>query len=145
MPEHELIPHPDSQRSYAALRAEFRASALAALRDQYAGHHPVGWLMIGDSAHARDRYDAESWSFEMLHRLDEPVTQDFGLDSVPAAVSVKLEEQAQAAALHESVTWDDSVSGVCDHDAPPCQDVHTMTDVQLCDYIDAAIKESENG
>jgi hypothetical protein len=145
MTELEIIPHPDEQRSLAELRSEFRDQALANLRDQYAGYHPCGWAMIGDPARARDKYSAESWSFEMLHRLDDPVTQDFGLTEARHTWSTRLEKEAQAALAHDSVTWDDSVAGVADSDALACADVTHMTDEELCEYVDAAIKESARG
>lgn len=137
-------PHPDEQRSLAELRAEFRADNLARIRSRFEGYHPVGWQMIGDSSRARDHYSAEQWAIEMLRRLDAPVTQDFGLQDAPLSVEADLAELADAALLHDSVTWDDSVPGVHDHDAPPCADVHTMTDEQLCTYIDSAIEESKH-
>jgi hypothetical protein len=141
----ELIPHPDEQRSLAELRSEFRLDALDNLRSQYVGHHPIGWAMIGDPSRARDKYTAEEWSFEMLHRLDDPVTQDFGLTEARYTWSSRLEKEAQAALAHDSVTWDDSVAGVADADAPPCADVTTMTDDDLCEYVDRSIRESERG
>jgi hypothetical protein len=144
MTELEIIPHPDEQRSLSELRSEFRDQALANLRDQYAGYHPCGWAMIGDPARARDKYSAEEWSFEMLHHLDDPVTQDFGLGAAHRWSS-RLEKEAQAAIAHDSVTWDDSVAGVADADAPACADVTTMTDDELADYVDLSIRESERG
>ena len=140
-----VTPHPDEQRTYAELREAFRAAHLAMLRDQYSGYHPLGWAMVGDPARARDKYDAEGWSFEMLHHLDAPVTQDFGLTEARNTWSARLEKEAQAALAHDSVTWNDDVAGVADTDAPPCADVGAMTDDELCDYIDRSIKESERG
>lgn len=137
------IPHPDEQRTYAALRSEFRALALARIRDSYTGSHPLGWAMTGDPLYARDRYTAEEWSYILDRRLCDPVTQDFGLDAAPSTLGDELEELAQRAVLHDSVTWDDSVHGVTDHDAPPCAPVNTMTDDDICDYVDHAIKESD--
>jgi|ERR1700733_7715324 len=145
MTELEIIPHPDEQRTYAELRSEFRAATLAFIRANYAGYHPLGFAMIGDPTRARDHYSAEEWSFEMLHRLDSPVTQDFGLTEARFTWSTRLEKEAQAALAHDSVTWDDSVAGVADADAPPCADVTTMTDDDLCEYVDRSIRESERG
>jgi hypothetical protein len=141
MRDHELTPHPEQQRTYAALRAEFRVAALAALRIQYAGHHPVGWNMTGDPAAARDRFDAAGWRDQMLLRLDDPVSQDFGLSSVPAAAWERLDAVAQRALLHDSVTWDEGE----DQDAPACGDVSAMSDDNLCDYVDRSIRESARG
>jgi hypothetical protein len=138
MLEHELTPHPDEQRSYAELRSEFRATHLAALRLEM--HlHSHGLMRIGDllSSSPPDRVRA------LDAALCAPVRQDFGLDAVPARFGSDLESLAQKSLLHESVTWDDSVSGVTDHDAPACADVTTMTDYQLCEYVNHAIKESE--
>jgi len=145
MPELELTPHPDEQRSLAELRSEFRAQHLADLRSQYAGYHPVGWAMIGDPEMSRSQFTAHEWSEQMLRWLDAPCTQDFGLPAVPAATVDRLYKLAEESLLHESATWDSSVDGVTDHDAPPCADVLTMTDEQLCTYIDQAIEASANG
>lgn len=136
----DVTPHPDEQRTYAELREEFRAASLAFVRTNYAGHHPIGWQMIGDYSMARDVFNAEDWCREMLSHLDAPVKQDFGLGNVPLAWSIRLEKQAQAAAAHDSVTWDEGV----DQDAPPC-DLAGMTDDDLCDYVDRSIKESARG
>ena len=68
--------------------------------------------------------------------------QDFGLADVPMALSEKVEDLAQKALLHDDVTWEDSVDGVTDHDAPACPDVLRMSDEDLCSYVDAAIKGS---
>ena len=143
MLEREITPHPEEQRSYAELRDEFRQTALVNLRGQFNSHHELGWSMIGDPARSRARYSPEEWVKEMLLRLDEPVTQEFGLDDIPFTVSVKLEQQAQAAMLHESATWSDEVSGVVDHDAPAC-DLAAMSDDQVCDYIADAIERSRD-
>lgn len=145
MPELEIIPHPDEQRSYAELRSEFRSEALANLRAQFSGTHPLGWNMIGDSTTARDKYSADDWAYEMLCRLDGHVQQDFGLREVKLTWSARLEKEAQAALLHESATWDDSVSGVTDHDAPACPPVELMTDDQICDYVNKSIEDSDRG
>lgn len=146
----EIVPHPEEQRSYAELREEFRADALANLRSKYEGQHPLGWNMVGD--HARDHFSQEyapgqtsPWALEMLRWLDEPVSQDFGLGAVPFTESVKIEEQAQRALLHEQVTWEEGTEGTVDHDAPACAPVETMSDEELADYVDRSIKESERG
>ncbi len=138
----EIQPHPEEQRSYAELRAEFRASALANLRAQMK-RHPSGYLYIGEDRIRRD-FTAAEWAQVMLRHLDASVTQDFGLLDAPSKLEAELADLAEKSLLHESVTWDDSVAGVTDHDAPPCSDVSTMSDDQLCDYVDSAIKESEN-
>jgi hypothetical protein len=145
MTELELVPHPDEQRNLAELRSEFRSDALVNLRSQYAGHHPIGWNMVGDSATARDRYSPEQWAMEMDRHLCDPVTQDFGLGAVPPAISARLEKQAAAALAHDSVTWAEGTEGTRDHDAPACADVTTMSDDELCAYVDRSIKESSNG
>ena len=134
----------EEKLSLAALRSQFRAVHLESLRDRIQSHL-LGWGVIGDTMCARSHYDAEQWALEMLHHLDDPVTQSFGLDTVPREIGTRLEDQARAALEHDSVTWDDSVDGVVDHDAAPCAPVETMTDDELCDYIDDSIKESENG
>jgi hypothetical protein len=138
MLEHELTPHPDEQRTYAELRSEFRAAHLADLRLEM-HPHSHGLMRIGDLL--------PSSPIDRVRALDSamsaPVRQDFGLDSAPAKLGSDLESLAQKSLLHESVTWDDSVSGVTDHDAPPCPDVTTMTDDQLCDYVYYSIKESD--
>jgi hypothetical protein len=143
MLEHELTPHPDEQRNLAELRSEFRAAALSHLRDQYSGHHPLGWMMTGDPARARDRYYAELWSFEMLHHLDDPVTQDFGLGDVPSSLSSKVERYAKESLME--ATFPADTAGTYDHDAPACCDVGEMTDEELCDYVTASIEESARG
>jgi len=149
MTELKVVPHPDEQRSLAELRSEFRASALANLRAQYTSRHQVGWNIIGDPATARPRYSAEQWAMEMDRHLLDPVTQDFGLGaadpySYPTFYwAQKLEKQAQAALEHDSVTWADGTEGVVDHDAPACADVTTMSDDDLCEYVDYAVKESQ--
>jgi hypothetical protein len=140
MLEHELTPHPDEQRSYAELRSEFRATHLADLRSQMQPHSH-GLMRIGDLLPS----SPPERSRALDGALCDPVRQDFGLDSVPTRFGPELESLAQKALLHESVTWDDSVSGVTDHDAPPCPDVTSMTDDDLCDYVDYAIKESSRG
>jgi len=145
MPELEITPHPDEQRSLSELRSEFRSTALYNLQSQYAGHHPVGWNMVGDPTRSRNHYDAEHWSFELLHHLNAPVTQDFGLAAVPRVIAIRLSAQAAAALEHDSVTWSDNVSGVTDHDAPACVDVTSMSDDDLCEYVDTAIRESDRG
>jgi len=137
-----VTPHADEQRSLAELRSEFRSEALSNLRAQYAGRHPIGWQMIGDPATARDHYSAEQWAMELDCHLLAPVEQDFGLSIVPDSVSVRMEKEAIAALEHDSVTWADGTEGVVDHDAPACCDVGRMTDEELCDYVDEAIKES---
>jgi hypothetical protein len=76
------------------------------------------------------------------HLLD-PVTQDFGLGAAAHTWSSRLEKEAIAALEHDSVTWADGTEGVVDHDAPACADVTTMTDDDLCEYVDFAVKESE--
>jgi hypothetical protein len=142
MTELELIPHPDEQRSLAELRSEFRASALANLRAQYTSHHELGWSMTGDPAASRPRYSAEQWAYEMDRHLLDPVTQDFGLGAAHQWSS-RLEKEAVAALEHDSVTWADGTEGVVDHDAPACADVTTMSDDDLCEYVDYAVKESQ--
>jgi hypothetical protein len=92
--------------------------------------------MIGDPTIARDRYTASEWWKQMLAHLDAPVTQDFGLGSVPPSWSSRLEKQAQAAAAHDSVTWDEGE----DQDAPACAPVESMTDEELADYVDRSIR-----
>jgi len=146
MPDILVTPHPDEERSYAELRSEFRAASLAFLRASYADYrHQLGWDVIGDPATARAHYSAEQWRDQMLLRMDAPVEQDFGLTEAQHTWSARLEKEAQAALAHEQVTWDDSTAGVVDHDAPPCADVTTMSDDDLCDYVDRSIKESERG
>lgn len=139
----ELIQHPDIERSAFELRAEFRAMRRAEIHSQLQSH-PCRWGVLADGP-ARDRFDTTHWAMEMMHRLDSPVTQDFGLIEVPRSLGERLETLAHKAILHDSVTWDDSVEGTVDHDAPPCADVTTMTDSELCDYVDRAIQESTNG
>ena len=144
MPELELIPHPDAERTYAELRSEFRADNLHRVRSLYAGHHPVGWAMIGDPTTARDKYMADDWAYEMLCRLDGHVAQDFGLRNVPFAMAVRVERLAQESLHHSAATWDDG-AGVTDHDAPACAPVESMSDDDLAGYCDRSIKESERG
>jgi hypothetical protein len=140
MLEHELTPHPDEQRTYAELRSEFRAAHLADLRSQMHPHSHglwrIGYLLSTDPELRARALDSA---------MCAPVRQDLGLDFAPAKLGSELESLAQKSLLHESVTWDDSVSGVTDHDAPPCPDVASMTDDDLCDYVDYAIKESNRG
>jgi hypothetical protein len=143
MPELEITPHPDEQRSLAELRSEFRSESLANLRSQYAGKHELGWNIIGDPETSRSHFTPEQWAYEMDRHLLSPVSQDFGLNDVPSATSVKLEKQAQAALSHDEVTWSDDTEGVVEHDAPACCEVGQMTDEQLCEYVDRSIKESE--
>lgn len=143
MIERELTPHPDEQRSYSELRSEFRSASLANLRSQYSGHHPLGWLMIGDSATARDKYTAEQWLYEMDRHLCDPVSQYFGLDIVPASFGVRLERWAQESM--DEITFPAGTEGTYEHDGPACCDLGGMTDEQLCDYVDQAIKESDRG
>lgn len=140
----EPTPHPEEQRSLSELRAEFRAANRERLHDQMLSH-PIGWGVIGDPRYARSLYTPEQWAIVMFNHMDSPVTQDFGLDCVPMALWLRLEKQAIDTLHHTAVTWDDSIAGVCDHEAPPCPPVSTMTDEELCDYIDSAIKDSENG
>ena|SRR6202140_4142333 len=139
-----VTPHPDEQRTYAELREEFRAANRERIHDNLLTH-PLGWGVLGDPSKSRVRFTAEEWSLQMLFHLDAPVTQDFGLGDVPAKFIARIEAQVRAALEHDSVTWDDSVPGVVDHDAPPCCDVGAMSDDELCDYIDTAIKESAHG
>ena len=134
-----IIPKHDEQPSHAALRAEFRATALANLRAQFSSHHQLGWSVIGDPAQARSTYSAAEWAMELDRRLTAPVTQDFGLSGAPASLGSTLEHQASDAATFDLV----SIPGGVDHDAPAlgCP-VELMTDDEICDYVDAAIKES---
>lgn len=132
-------PHPDEQRSYAELRKEFRLTHRQSLIDQMSTH-PLGWGIIGDPLRARDRYTAEEWAIELDHHLLTPVIQDFSLDRVPVEMWDRLAKLAHNSLLHESVTWDDEVEGVVDHDAPPCPPVDTLTDEQLCQYVEDSIK-----
>ena len=143
MPELEITPHPDEQRSLAELRSEFRSAALSSLRSQYTSHHQLGWSMTGDPATARTRYTPEQWAMELDRYLLSPVTQDFGLGEARHAWSARLEKEAIAALEHDRVTWADGTEGVVDHDAPACADVTTMTDDALIAYVDYAVKESE--
>jgi hypothetical protein len=138
MLEHELTPHPDEQRTYAELRSEFRATHLSSLRLEMHSHSH-GLMRIGDLLPS----DPLARALALDSAMCAPVRQDFGLDFAPAKLGSDLESLAQKSLLHESVTWDDSVSGVTDHDAPPCPDVTSMTDDDLCDYVDYAIKESD--
>jgi hypothetical protein len=131
----------EEKHTLAELRSQFRAVHLEALRDRMESHL-LGWGVIGDPLRSRSCYDTEQWAQEMLHHLDEPVVQSFALDQVPASLSLRLEKEAKAALEHDSVTWDDEVEGVVDQDAPACPDVHTLSDDQLCDYIDLAITAS---
>ena len=142
MTELELTPHPHEERSLAELRYEFRALNLERIRDSYTGSHPVGWAMSGDPLYARNRYTAEEWSYLMDLRLCEPVTQSFGLDSAPTSLGEELESLAQKSMLHESVTWDASVEGTVDHDAPACADILRMSDDDICAYVHSAIEAS---
>lgn len=138
----EIEQHPEQQRTYAELRTEFRTAALERIRDSYTGYHPIGWAMSGDPIYARDRYTAEEWSCLMDRRLREPVTQSFGLDSAPLSLGEELESLAQKSMLHESVTWDASVEGTVDHDAPACADILRMSDDDICAYVESAIEAS---
>ena len=142
MTELELTPHPHEQRSLAELRTEFRTAALERIRDSYTGSHPLGWSMSGDPLYARDRYTAGEWACLMDRRLSEPVTQSFGLDSAPLSLGEEMESLAQKSMLHESVTWDASVEGTVDHDAPACADILRMSDDDICDYVESAIEAS---
>jgi hypothetical protein len=144
MPELEIIPHPEQQRTFFELREEFRTENQKRIH-QLLKSHPIGWGVIGDSEKARDRYTADAWAQEMLARLDTPVQQDFGLGDAPFTLSVRLERLANESMVHEMTTWDDSVEGVVDHDAPACADVMAMSDEELCDYVDRSIRESECG
>lgn len=134
----ELAPHPEEQRSYAELREEFRAAHLIDLRSQMS-KHPIGWGVIGEPGRSRAHYDSESWAREMLRHLDTPVNQTFALDRVPESVWKQMAEQAEKSLLHESVTWSDDVGGVVDHDAAPCAPIESMTEEEICNYVEAAI------
>jgi len=136
----EIIPHPDERRAYLDLREEFRSENKKRIHERLKSH-PVGWGVLGDSEIARDRYNANEWRDEMLKRMDAPVVQDFGLTDVPFTLSVRLEKQAQASSLHDSVTWEEGE----DQDAPACKDVSTMTDDEIADYVEKSIKESVCG
>ena|ERR1700685_1915174 len=142
----EITPHPEQQRTYAELRSEFRTENQNRIHSQLMSH-PVGWGVLGDSSLAWDRYSHQSigqepseWASEMLSRLDAPVVQDFGLGDVPFTASLAIEKLAQAALLHDSVTWEDG-PGVTDSDAPAC-DLQGMTEDELCDYVERSIQES---
>lgn len=140
----EIQPHPEEQRSYAELREEFRAEHTSNLRAQMSSHHR-GWCVIGDPESSRVHFTASQWARELDKHLCEPVTQDFGLNSVPQAMWEWLEDLASKSLLHDSVTWEDSVEGVVDHDASPCPPVESMTDYEICEYVDRSIKESKRG
>lgn len=135
-----IVPHPEEQRTYAELRTEFRADNLERIRSEFAGQHPVGWNMIGDPTTARDGYSASQWRDEMLKRMDEPVIQDFGLSEVPLSVWIKMADQAVNAEYHDSVTWEEGE----DQDASPC-DLSSMSEDEICDYVDREIRESARG
>jgi hypothetical protein len=140
----EIIPHPEQQRTYFELREEFRRDNQERIHSQLKSH-PVGWGVLGDSELARDRYSAGDWAKSLLAHLDAPVVQDFGLRDVPFTESVRIEKLAKESLLHDSVTWEDGTEGVVDHDAPPCEDVTTMTDERLFEYVDRSIEESRRG
>jgi hypothetical protein len=137
----ELQPHPEVERSYAELREEFRATHLADLRSQFADHkYARRWNWIKELG---ERYPSPvDWALEMLKRLDAPVKLDFGLSETPESLGEKLNKQAIAALEHEQVTWDDSVEGVVDHDAAPMPDHRTLTDDEICDYVEREIERS---
>jgi hypothetical protein len=135
-----IIPHPDEERPLHELRSEFRADNLARIRSEFRGQHPLGWNMIGDPATARDKYTAEEWAAEMDLHLCALVTQDFSLSTVPSSLGVRVEKLAQESITHDLV----SHPGGVEHDAPAC-DLASMTDDQVCAYVDAAIHATEEG
>jgi hypothetical protein len=131
----------DQQPSNAELREEYRK--LNKLRiHALLMRHPIGWGVIPEGP-SRDRISREDWVFEMLARLDADVIQSFGLEKVPPHFSERLEKLAQESLHHESATWENSVEGVSDHDAPACKDVEEMTDDELCDYVERSISNKE--
>ena len=129
----------EEQRTYAELREEFRAENLVRIHSRLK-QHPLGWGVLSDLP-ARDKYASEAWAVEMLRHLDQPVILDFGLGSVPFTESLKLEELAQKALLHDSATWEEGTAGVRDLDAPAC-DLDSMTEDEVCDYVNTAIEVS---
>ena len=144
---HIVTPHPERQRSYAELRSEFRAQRLEDLRSQMSKHQ-LGWGVVGDPEKSRVHYTAEQWCREMLLRLDDPVTQDFGLGDLSIddvnLLGALLESLAQESEEFERVTWPPGTEGTVDHDAPALeQPVAAMSDEALCDYVEMSIIESE--
>lgn len=140
----EIQPHPEIRRSYYELRQEFRAQALENLRNRFNAKHIRGWNAIVERA-SRQMYTARAWALEMVRRVGEcsPITTlDFGLKRCPPALGQKIEGLAEKADLHESVTWASNVEGVIDHDAPWMPDPDTMTDDEICDYVESAIEFS---
>jgi hypothetical protein len=136
-----ITPHPEQERSYAEMRDEYRAQNLQRIRGLLKDYRLNGVKMklMGRPLDLQ----GEARSKALLAALDEPVTQDFGLGDVPMELSVKLEDLAQESVAHDSVTWDDSVEGVVDHDAPEILiPVEKMTDEELLLYVDTAIENS---
>jgi len=138
----DILPHPEQQRSYAELREEFRAEALSNLKKQMTCHH-LNWSVIGDPEKSRAKFTAYDWTLEMLKHLDDPCSQSFNLNSVPDKLWSRLSRYASESLLHESATWDDSVAGVTDHDAPPMPDPFEMSDDEICDYVEKVVKEGD--
>lgn len=141
----EIQPHPEIERSYYELREEFRAQALENLRNRFNARHVQGWNSIVERP-SRQMYTARGWALEMVRRLGEcsggVSSLDFGLARCPNGLGEKIEALAEKADLHETVTWAADVEGVIDHDAPFLSDLESMTDDEICDYVDRAIERS---
>lgn len=141
-----LEPHPESERSYAELRSEFRAENLQRIRSLLKDYrvNGVNMKLLGEPLAALGGTTPEKRAKLLLEALDSPVEQDFNLGSVPVEFIQRLGDLVAECDEFEQVTWPDGM-GAVDHDAPPAPiPVEMMTDAEQCEYVDRAIKSSED-
>jgi hypothetical protein len=143
-----IEPHPESEHSYHELREQFRAENLERVRSLLNDYRINGVKMklMGQPMALEGATTPEARAKLLLSALDSPVTQDFGLEDIPADLCKQLDDLVDKCSLSEQVTWAEGTEGVVDHDAPALPvPVDMLTDDELCKYVDQSIEESKNG
>lgn len=136
MPSILQIPHPEEDRSYFDLRAQFREEALNSLRAR-----------LRKTAVIRD---AKGNIIATFSRLDEKHTMDemydhpqsFGLESVPANLTERLYDKADESQTFEAMLLPEGEG--YEHDGPAIlQPIEDYTENELIAYVDRAIAASK--
>lgn len=134
--------HPEQERSFHELRAEFRAANLARIRSlltplrrEVAGK--VWCMMTTSDAHPMPSQQViEAMAQSIADPSRCPVLRTFDLDRVPEVLRHRLHQKAE-----ESLTFDTvSVPGGVDHDGPP---LHSLTEQSILDYMEAMTREPQ--
>jgi hypothetical protein len=151
MPDHlHLVPHPHEEKSYYELREQFRAENQARIQRMLRDHEvrrynektgewdivvKTGFKVMGDTL----GFSPEERGAAMLTDLNtRPVDQLFGLDMVPDYLIDKVEELSAETEVFDKV----NIPGGVEHDAPACPPVETMTEQEICEYVDRAVEDS---